>query len=190
MLKQACLVFVLSLFALTATAAVSPEDVFWNSVSKTDVVEEYRLYLEQFPKGRYVPEARLRIEKLYEIDRLREESQRQKEIQLREESTKRREQNLMNSFVGLDFVTDSGNGCVRLRSVNINRGWRTTLQIGQCITHCAKVSAQEKINYNTLAYQRVFNIDDIYDQCFRDKGEQISFKLSGGEYRTLIRSHD
>jgi formylglycine-generating enzyme required for sulfatase activity len=47
-----------------AHAADTPEDIFWKSVKKTDVAEEYRLYIEQYPKGKYLVEARQRIGQL------------------------------------------------------------------------------------------------------------------------------
>lgn len=50
-----------SLTILAAYAADTPEDVFWRSVSKSDVVEEYRLYIEQYPNGKFVTEAWRRI---------------------------------------------------------------------------------------------------------------------------------
>jgi hypothetical protein len=40
------------------------EDTFWKSVTKGNVVEEYEIYLQQYPKGKYVVEARRRIGKL------------------------------------------------------------------------------------------------------------------------------
>jgi hypothetical protein len=63
-MKHLFLLLALSLSVLTASAADTPEDVFWQSVSKTDLAEEYRLYLEQFPKGKYVAEAWRRIGRL------------------------------------------------------------------------------------------------------------------------------
>jgi hypothetical protein len=52
----------LSLFVgVAAHAADSPEDVFWNSVKKANVAEEYRLYAEQYPRGKYLAETWRRI---------------------------------------------------------------------------------------------------------------------------------
>jgi hypothetical protein len=74
---------------ITAFAyAADSEDVFWQSVVKGNVQEEYELYLNQYPKGRYVKEAR-RI-----IDGIREEAaRREKEQQKRiEDARKRRDE--------------------------------------------------------------------------------------------------
>ncbi len=60
-MKRISLILALSLMVLAAYASDTPEDVFWNSVSKSDVIEEYRLYIEQYPKGKYVAEAGRRI---------------------------------------------------------------------------------------------------------------------------------
>jgi len=60
-MKRICLIVALSRFALTAITADTPEDVFWKSVQKTDVLEEYRLYVEQYPKGKYLSDALRRI---------------------------------------------------------------------------------------------------------------------------------
>jgi len=48
----------------TAKAAESPEDIFWQSVRKSDVMEEYRLYVEQYPKGKHIAEAWRQIGRL------------------------------------------------------------------------------------------------------------------------------
>jgi formylglycine-generating enzyme required for sulfatase activity len=44
-----------------ADAADTPEDIFWKSVKKSDVAEEYKLYVEQYPKGKYLSDAWRRI---------------------------------------------------------------------------------------------------------------------------------
>ncbi len=61
MMKHLLLIMALGLFALMAIAADTPEDGFWKSVKKSDVAEEYRLYVEQYPKGKYLGEAWRRI---------------------------------------------------------------------------------------------------------------------------------
>jgi len=69
-----------------AQGADSPEEVFWQSVKKSDVVEEYRIYVEQYPKGKYLGEAWKRIGRLEgeaEAKRQAEEAAR------REEETRR-----------------------------------------------------------------------------------------------------
>jgi hypothetical protein len=63
-MKHILFILTLGLFALMAIAADTPEDGFWKSVSKSDVVEEYRLYIEQFPKGKYLGEAWRRVGRL------------------------------------------------------------------------------------------------------------------------------
>jgi hypothetical protein len=73
------LVVLVAVFSVMAYGADSPEDVFWRSVSKVDLVEEYEIYIKQFPKGRYVIEAQQRLKKLHELEQLREESRRQKD---------------------------------------------------------------------------------------------------------------
>lgn len=45
-------------------AAESADDVFWNSVRTTDVSEEYEAYLQVFPRGKYVEDAKSRIKLL------------------------------------------------------------------------------------------------------------------------------
>jgi TPR repeat protein len=47
--------------AIPETHAAEAEDVFWKSVTNGNVVEEYEAYLTQYPKGKYVAEARRRI---------------------------------------------------------------------------------------------------------------------------------
>ena len=49
-------------------AADTPEDIFWNSVRKGNVAEEYEAYLTQYPKGRYEAEARSHIEGLDKVE--------------------------------------------------------------------------------------------------------------------------
>jgi len=51
-------------FGTITRAADSPEAIFWNSVRKADVMEEYRLYTEQFPNGKFTREAWRRIGQL------------------------------------------------------------------------------------------------------------------------------
>jgi formylglycine-generating enzyme required for sulfatase activity len=41
-----------------------PEFTFWQAVTTSNTVDDYSVYLQQFPKGRYVPLARQRIQKL------------------------------------------------------------------------------------------------------------------------------
>src|SRR5579862_2287898 len=63
--RFAAILLALSLgVAGVAKGADAPEEVFWQSVRKTDLVEEYGLYLEKYPKGQHVAEARARIEAL------------------------------------------------------------------------------------------------------------------------------
>jgi hypothetical protein len=64
MIKRISLILALGLFYIAGNAADTPEDGFWKSVSKSDVVEEYRLYIEQFPKGKYLGEAWRRVGRL------------------------------------------------------------------------------------------------------------------------------
>lgn len=69
------------------------EQMFWDSVRKADVVQEYRLYLKQFPRGAHAEDARKRLATL--------ESRKKGEgvgtpgqesvLRAREESIKRRE---------------------------------------------------------------------------------------------------
>jgi hypothetical protein len=63
-MKRICFALALCLYALTASAADTPEDIFWKSVSKTDLMEEYLLYTKQYPKGKYAGEAWRRIGQL------------------------------------------------------------------------------------------------------------------------------
>ena len=59
------LAFWLTIFGVPAGAqSVGDEDAFWKSVRKGNVVEEYEIYLQQYPKGKYVAEARRRIGQL------------------------------------------------------------------------------------------------------------------------------
>ena len=59
-ITQFLFVFCLCLGSV-AHATDTPEDIFWNSVSRTNLVEEYQLYVEQYPKGKYLKEARKRM---------------------------------------------------------------------------------------------------------------------------------
>jgi formylglycine-generating enzyme required for sulfatase activity len=47
-----------------AHGADSPEDVFWKSVRKANLADEYQLYIEQYPKGKHVWEAKGLIKQL------------------------------------------------------------------------------------------------------------------------------
>lgn len=59
------LAFWLTVFGVPAGAqSASDEDAFWKSVRKGNVTEEYEIYLQQYPKGKYVAEARRRIGQL------------------------------------------------------------------------------------------------------------------------------
>ena len=60
-MKHFLFILALGLFAISAIAADTPEDIFWTSVTRSDVVEDYRLYVEQSPKGTYLGEAWRRI---------------------------------------------------------------------------------------------------------------------------------
>jgi formylglycine-generating enzyme required for sulfatase activity len=51
----------LSLVVFEANATDTPEDIFWQSVRNSDLVEEYHLYVEQYPKGKYLSDAWRRI---------------------------------------------------------------------------------------------------------------------------------
>ena len=63
--KWLILVAGLAIFGeLPATFAADSEDAFWKSVTKGNVVEEYEIYLKQYPKGRHAGEARRRIAQL------------------------------------------------------------------------------------------------------------------------------
>ncbi len=54
----------LGLFSVGATQAQIAEEVFWNSVQRTDVIDEYRAYVQQFPKGKHAGAAWQRIGQL------------------------------------------------------------------------------------------------------------------------------
>jgi hypothetical protein len=64
------LVFGLCLVGV-AYAADTPEDIFWQSVRKSNLAEEYRLYTEQYPRGKYLEDARRRIATLEAMKRLK-----------------------------------------------------------------------------------------------------------------------
>jgi hypothetical protein len=68
---------------LPATFAADAEDAFWRSVVKGNVVEEYEIYLQQYPKGRYIVEAKQLVDKLIENRRLLDELRQIKEIDSR-----------------------------------------------------------------------------------------------------------
>ncbi len=61
MIKKFVARMILCLVVVFAYAA-DAEDVFWESVVKGNVQEEYGLYLKQYPNGRYASEARRNIE--------------------------------------------------------------------------------------------------------------------------------
>jgi outer membrane protein assembly factor BamD (BamD/ComL family) len=65
-MKRICVIWALifSAYLPSITHADPKEDGFWNSVAKGNVAEEYELYLEQYPKGKYAPEAKRRLDKL------------------------------------------------------------------------------------------------------------------------------
>jgi hypothetical protein len=65
-MKRICLIVAMGLSMLLASVvhADTKEDGFWNSVATGNVAEEYELYLDQYPKGRYTLEAKRRLEKL------------------------------------------------------------------------------------------------------------------------------
>jgi hypothetical protein len=62
--RQLKLLLVVLVFGMTAIAARADEaeDIFWNSVVKSKAVEEYEIYVTQYPEGRYVKEARQFVE--------------------------------------------------------------------------------------------------------------------------------
>jgi serine/threonine-protein kinase len=72
---------ILCLFAAFAYAG-DAEDVFWESVVKGNVQEEYELYLKQYPKGRYVKEARRIVDVIREKARAQQEAKKQKQAQV------------------------------------------------------------------------------------------------------------
>jgi formylglycine-generating enzyme required for sulfatase activity len=49
---------------MAAQKEKSPEDLFWASVVRSDVIEEYQLYTQQYPKGKFLAEAWRRIGQL------------------------------------------------------------------------------------------------------------------------------
>ncbi len=61
-MKRLLLILTIGLFTVISNAADTPEDGFWKSVKKGAAIEEYRAYLESFPKGKYVGQARAAIE--------------------------------------------------------------------------------------------------------------------------------
>ncbi len=61
-----CVVVPVQVPPRAATQDETPEDAFWRSVLRGDSVDEFRIYLKQYPNGRHVSEARSRIEKLNE----------------------------------------------------------------------------------------------------------------------------
>ncbi len=71
-MKRILFIFALGLFAMTAFAAETPEDVFWKSVRKANVLDEYEIYVKQYPNGRYVADAQAQVKSLKEIDAARE----------------------------------------------------------------------------------------------------------------------
>lgn len=61
----ACLLITLLLSTSAMGASnQSIEDVFWQSVQKSDVLEEYRIYIKQYPNGKYQKQAKRRIRQL------------------------------------------------------------------------------------------------------------------------------
>jgi hypothetical protein len=65
------IVIVVAFFCLNSTfGADSTEDIFWESVKKSDTVVEYKLYVEKYPKGKYANEAHLRITMLQPNNKL------------------------------------------------------------------------------------------------------------------------
>ncbi len=71
-MRQMLLTLVLGLCAFIAIAADTSEDVFWKSVRKANVLDEYEIYVKQYPNGRYVADARTQVRALKEIDATRE----------------------------------------------------------------------------------------------------------------------
>jgi len=62
LLRYAMMLIALALSPIApAQAADTSEDVFWKSVKRNNDPVEYQLYIDQFPKGKYVGEARRRI---------------------------------------------------------------------------------------------------------------------------------
>jgi hypothetical protein len=65
--------------ALPKASAADAEDAFWKSVTKGNVIEEYEIYLQQYPTGRYTVEALRRLDEIKELTRLKEEIRLMKE---------------------------------------------------------------------------------------------------------------
>jgi len=60
----ACLALVLCLGGVAQSADSSQEDMFWNSVKKSNAIDEYRVYVTQYPNGKYAGDAWRRIGQL------------------------------------------------------------------------------------------------------------------------------
>lgn len=83
MMPRLCFALAIGVVALTAYAAESPEDVFWNSVKKSDVLEEYRIYAEQYPRGKYIGEAWRRVGAIEALEvQKAEEAKRRTQVKL------------------------------------------------------------------------------------------------------------
>ena len=80
MIRKSVACMMLCLVVVFAYAA-DTEDVFWESVVKGNVQEEYELYLKQYPKGRYVKEARRIVDGMREKARAQQEAKKQKQAQ-------------------------------------------------------------------------------------------------------------
>jgi len=90
-IAAACLALALCLGGVAQGADSSKEDMFWNSVKQSDAIEEYRVYVEQYPNGKHIGEAWRRIGQLEAEEKLALAARREAEArrQAQEEAARR-----------------------------------------------------------------------------------------------------
>ena len=86
-----CLVGMVIVLLAGPVRADEAEEVFWRSVKKTDALDEYRLYVEQYPRGKYTGEAWRRIGQKEEAEKSALAGRRAEEEARREAERKRAE---------------------------------------------------------------------------------------------------
>lgn len=94
-----------------SVAADNVDEGFWRSVKTGDVIEEYEIYLQQFPNGQYARQARNRINELREIERLRDENRQLKEAQTRPQTDSPRIETAVPSSGRFNTSNTSGSRC-------------------------------------------------------------------------------
>jgi cytochrome c len=150
------LLFLMCFVTANVGAAGNLDEGFWRSVKQGDVIEEYEIYLQQFPTGQYAGQARNRIHELRENEKLREENRQLKEAQTRPASDRPRNESAMQSSGSFNSVNTSGSRCSSSRDCF---SWASCVS-GVCIENGGN-APQERVS-STPVFSSDRNAGSIY----------------------------